>query len=151
MREWIGTLPPFECYLPPGRLFPLPPPDGFPVVLGPLPPLTPPPLPPPPPFEPPLLTVSIFPLILVIIKRRVWRLLSLYGLMGKNLAFKITGGNKEGKGVSEYLEESPFASPAVQAKVLRCFASGSVPAKGCRGEPERGARKNSQVFGASYF
>jgi hypothetical protein len=44
--EWQSPFP-LVGYLPPGELFPRPPPDGLPVVLGQLPPLPPPSLPPP--------------------------------------------------------------------------------------------------------
>ena len=65
-------------YFPDGALFPLPPPDGLPVVLGQLPPLPlPPPLPPlappplfpplPPPCEPPLLIIFSFSLFCFIV------------------------------------------------------------------------------------
>jgi hypothetical protein len=54
-------LEPCLVYLGAGALLPLPPPDGFPVVLGrPPAPVTPPPFPlPPPPFDPPLLIFSL--------------------------------------------------------------------------------------------
>jgi hypothetical protein len=81
-KEWNGPLPPSMCYVPPGGLFPLPPPDGLPVVLGPLPPLTPPPLPPP---LPPLPIVIMFPFIWFIAKSRILRLRVLYGFDGKIL------------------------------------------------------------------
>jgi hypothetical protein len=48
----------FDCYFPPGGLFPRPLPEGFPVVLGPLGGLLPPPL--PPLFELPLLILFPF-------------------------------------------------------------------------------------------
>jgi hypothetical protein len=77
----------------PGALFPLPPPDGLPVVLGlPPAPVTPPllPFPPPPPFEPPLLAVNICPLILVYCKKGAFCAFMAYTvLMAKSCIQKI--------------------------------------------------------------
>jgi len=113
----------------PGALFPLPPPDGLPVVLGlPPAPVTPPllPFPPPPPFvplEPPLLAVNICPFILVYCKKGAFCAFMVNTVLLAKSCIQIIhlareGGTARGKGVLNTWKKHVSSRPPVEAKVL---------------------------------